>query len=127
MTKVIDWDQEFSIFVSLALIKLKQDIVLPKFIEYFLQSEVVWQQLRRRSKQGTVTNLHLVEIKELICGVPSIDEQEKIINKVNSIERKIENEKDKLIKLKDLKKGLMQQLLTGKVRVPFDEKEEVPS
>lgn len=127
LTKVIDWDQEFSIFVSLALIKLKQDIVLPKFIEYFLQSEVVWQQLRRRSKQGTVTNLHLVEIKELICGVPSIDEQEKIINKVNSIERKIENEKDKLIKLKDLKKGLMQQLLTGKVRVPFDEKEEVPS
>lgn len=106
MTKVIDWDQEFSIFVSLALIKLKQDIVLPKFIEYFLQSEVVWQQLRRRSKQGTVTNLHLVEIKELICGVPSIDEQEKIINKVNSIERKIENEKDKLIKLKDLKKAL---------------------
>lgn len=101
--------------------------MLPKFIEYFLQSEVVWQQLRRRSKQGTVTNLHLVEIKELICGVPSIDEQEKIINKVNSIERKIENEKDKLIKLKDLKKGLMQQLLTGKVRVPFDEKEEVPS
>lgn len=71
--------------------------------------------------------MHLVEIKELICGVPSIDEQEKIINKVNSIERKIENEKDKLIKLKDLKKGLMQQLLTGKVRVPFDEKEEVPS
>lgn len=101
--------------------------MLPKFIEYFLQSEVVWQQLRRRSKQGTVTNLHLVEIKELIYGVPSIDEQEKIINKVNSIERKIENEKDKLIKLKDLKKGLMQQLLTGKVRVPFDEKEEVPS
>lgn len=46
---------------------------------------------------------------------------------MNSIERKIENEKDKLIKLKDLKKGLMQQLLTGKVRVPFDEKEEVPS
>lgn len=83
--------------------------------------------ITQKVKTGTVTNLHLVEIKELICGVPSIDEQEKIINKVNSIERKIENEKDKLIKLKDLKKGLMQQLLTGKVRVPFDEKEEVPS
>ncbi|WP_200416177.1 restriction endonuclease subunit S [Virgibacillus salexigens] len=127
LTKVIDWEEEFSIFVSLALIKLDKSIVLPKFIEYFLQSEVVWKQLRKRSKQGTVTNLHLVEIKELICGVPSIDEQEKIIHHVDSIERKIINEQSKLKKLNEIKQGLMQQLLTGKVRVSINDSEEVPS
>lgn len=123
LTRVVNWDFEFSIFVSLALIKLKNEIVLPKYIEHFLKSEVVWTQLRNRAKKGTVTNLHLVEIKELICGIPPLDEQKEIISIVNSFEEKIILEHDNLSSLKKLKKGLMQQLLTGKVRVPVDENE----
>ncbi|MBY0144319.1 restriction endonuclease subunit S [Neobacillus niacini] len=127
ITKVIDWDQTFSIFVSLCLIKLKKDIVLPKYIEYFLQSEVAWKQIRLRSKQGTVTNLHLVEIKELLCGIPTIEEQIKIVEMINPINEKIKKETNKLKVLQNIKKGLLQDLFTGKIGVNVNEDEVVTS
>ena len=40
---------------------------------------------------------------------------------------KLQNENQKLINFKSLKKGLMQDLLTGKVRVKVDEEEVTTS
>lgn len=125
ITKLVDWDQEFSIFVSLCLIKVDTSILLPKFIEYFLQSEVSMNQIKLRSKKGTVTNLHLTEIKELICGIPNMIEQVQIVEILEGIDNKIEVERRKLSSVLKLKNSLMQSLLTGKVRVNTDQLEEV--
>ncbi|OOE03927.1 hypothetical protein BO219_06735 [Anoxybacillus kestanbolensis] len=121
LVKVINWDWEFSIFVSLCLIKVQKDKLLPEFLAYFLQSDIALKQFRLRSKQGTVTNLHLIEIRELLCGLPSIEEQYKIVQILNSISKKISKETKKLEILMTIKKGLMQALLTGKVRVKVDD------
>jgi restriction endonuclease S subunit len=121
ITKIVDWDEEFSIFVSLCLIKPKKDKVLSKYLMYFIQSEVAMKQFRLRSKQGTVTNLHLVEIRELICGIPSFKEQQSIVNIIDSVTDKLTIEKARLANLIKIKKGLMQDLLTGKVRVKVDD------
>lgn len=54
---------------------------------------------------------------------PSLDEQKKIAKVLNTAEDEIENLKRRLEKLKQEKRALMQQLLTGKRRVKVDEKE----
>lgn len=78
--KLVDWDWEFSIFVSLCLIKPKTEILETKFICYVLDSDIIIKQLRTRAKQMTVTNLHLEEINELKFPVPSKNEQTQIIS-----------------------------------------------
>jgi len=79
IAKLIDWDYEFSIFVSLALLKPKREIILPKYLEIFLNSEMAMSQAVAHSKSGTVTNLHLVEIKQMKIPLPTIDVQKKIV------------------------------------------------
>ena len=125
ITKVVDWDEEFSIFVSLCLIKVDTKQVIPEFLSYFIQSDIAVSQLKFRAKQGTVTNLHLEEIRELVCGLPSIEEQRKIVEIISSIESKIRNEQINLLTIRQMKRGLMQVLLSGKVRVKVDDQEEV--
>jgi type I restriction enzyme S subunit len=118
--KVVDWKWEFSIFVSLALIKPKKNIVYNKYLYYLLQSFLVSRQIMKRAKQGTVTNLHLEEIREFIIPLPKYEEQILIANALTAIDNKINKEEEYLEKLETIKKGLMQDLLTGKVRVKVE-------
>ncbi|EAY26248.1 restriction endonuclease subunit S [Microscilla marina] len=116
--KVVDWDWEFSIFVSLALIKPNHRLINVEYLLYFLKSELIKNQIIRQAKQGTVTNLHLEEIREFkIAQPPSIQEQNNIVEKLNNLEKQIESEQKSFQKLKTLKQALMQDLLTGKVSV----------
>ncbi len=72
--KVINWNWEFSIFVSLCLIRLQKNIN-PYYFAYYFGSDVVEQQLFESSKKTSVNNLHLVKIRELLISVPSVQEQ----------------------------------------------------
>ncbi len=122
--KIVEWDWTFSIFVSLALIRPKHGHIDTRFLYYILLSNIVWEQIRRRSKQGTVTNLHLEEIRELVVPLPEAAEQERITVRMDAINSMIRSEESFLTKLTLRKTGLMQDLLTGKVRVKVDETKE---
>lgn len=118
ISKIVNWDWDFSIFVSLALLKLyDKNIIQVEYLNLFLQSPLVAKQIKDRAKQGTVTNLHLEEIRMFDVIVPSIEEQLEIKNIIGAIEFQIKNVKQKLSQTQSLKKSLMQDLLTGKVRV----------
>ena len=60
IAKVVDWEGDFSIFVSLALIKPRRELVDSRYLECFLNTDTAYTQATSRSKSGTVTNLHLV-------------------------------------------------------------------
>jgi len=53
----------------------------------------------------------------IVVSIPSVDEQKKIAVVLNGIDKEIELLGKKLEYLKTQKKGLMQKLLTGKIRV----------
>ncbi|MEM4056660.1 MAG: restriction endonuclease subunit S [Thermoplasmatales archaeon] len=59
----------------------------------------------------------------LLLPVPLLPEQQKIAEILTTADRKIELLKEKRQKAESLKKGLMQVLLTGQVRVKVDKKE----
>ena len=77
--KIIDWDNDFSIFVSLALLSPKKEIILSDFLESFLRTPFALRQALSHTKTGTVSNLHLVEIRKVKLPVPDIHIQEQWI------------------------------------------------
>jgi type I restriction enzyme S subunit len=72
--RFIDWDEEFSIFVSLCLIKPSK-LLSGRYLTAYLKTQSAQRQLRQHSKTGTVTNLHLREIRELLIPIPPLDAQ----------------------------------------------------
>jgi type I restriction enzyme M protein len=84
IAKLIDWDWEFSIFVSLALIKPKHDLLDPHYLECFLNSDTAYAQATARSKSGTVTNLHLVDIKTIKIPLPPLATQQVIVAEIEA-------------------------------------------
>jgi type I restriction enzyme, S subunit len=115
--KIVDWDWDFSVFVSLCLIKPAHEKINNQYLGLILTSDVVWTQIRKRVKQGTVTNLHLEEIREFQIPLPNSEEQTEIVIRSKALQNRIDNEKESLDKYRLIKKGLMQDLLTGKVSV----------
>lgn len=81
----IDTDKEFSIFVSVALLKIIRDKVHPKFIENLINSPLV----RKYSKDGTEgvgnKNLVLRKIREYIIPLPPLEEQKRIVEKIDQL------------------------------------------
>ncbi|MEK7990425.1 MAG: restriction endonuclease subunit S, partial [Thiotrichaceae bacterium] len=100
ITKVIDWDWEFSTFVSLCLLKFKER-VHSKYFSYFFDSNVVSQQIAESSKTTSVTNLHLDKIKELLITLPPKQEQTTIVNyldrKTQQIDQLIEQKQQLVV------------------------------
>jgi type I restriction enzyme S subunit len=66
ITKLVNWEKEFSIFVSLCLIKPNHSIINNEFLSRVLKSDLCLNQMGLRSKQGTVTNLYLEEYRYLL-------------------------------------------------------------
>lgn len=60
------------------------------------------------------------EVKNLKINIPSYSEQQKIASVLSSADQEINSLQNQLGKLKEQKKGLMQKLLTGEVRVKID-------
>lgn len=110
ITKVVDWDDEFSIFVSLCLLKPKSH-VLPQYLAEVLRSGFAQKQFARRSKQGTVNNLHLVEIRGCKVPIPGLQKQEQFVVACKSFDNALAAAVTRLESLKQLKGNLMASFL----------------
>jgi len=116
---VVEDISDFSIFVSLALIKPIRKIVDHYFLSNFLNSYLGKKQANMRIKGMAVPDLHLNEIRSFKIFLPSMTEQKQIASILSKIDSKIKKQKLYKVNLELLKKGLMQKLLTGKIRVKF--------
>ena len=67
-----------------------------------------------------VSNLNVGIVKEFRLPIPPLNEQEKIADILTSLDDQIEAVELKLVQLESLKKSLMGDLLTGRVRVSVD-------
>lgn len=89
--KAIDVDREFSIFVSLALLKVNKKRLLPIFTEYMLNSS----RLKEYSAAGTRgvgnKNLVLKFIREFPMPAPPLSEQNRLVTYLEDLKSKIES------------------------------------
>jgi type I restriction enzyme, S subunit len=89
-----------------------------KYLRNFFEGLPFQNQLRRIMGQTTRNQVPISAQKELLILYPiSINEQTEISSALSSLLKKVSKTQYKLNKIKSLKKSLMQDLLTGKVRV----------
>jgi type I restriction enzyme S subunit len=90
---------------------------MPAFLIYFLRSNRVRERLISGAGQVAITNISQTTLENLDIVVPSLNEQRQIAEMLSCVDGEIERESGYKERLELLKKGLMQVLLTGRVRV----------
>jgi type I restriction enzyme S subunit len=95
------------------------------FFYYFLSSRLFLDVIYSYGSGSKQANLSGKQIESVLMPLPPIQEQKRIGSVIRSIALKLDNEKAKCYQLQRLKKGLMQVLLTGKIRVKVDDQEAV--
>ncbi|MEB3192542.1 MAG: restriction endonuclease subunit S [Snowella sp.] len=93
------------------------DILLSDYLVWYVNSQIGERELNRIMVGGGKENLNVGQFTHFRISVPLIKEQFKIIQLLQNVENQLSGEITSLDKLRSLKTGLMQELLTGKKRV----------
>ena len=97
----------------------KKDKVTPEYFRHVILTKWFVHQLKLISPGGAGRNrvMSKKDFLNLAVNIPSLPEQQKIAAVLNSIDHEINLLDNQLTALKEQKKGLMQKLLTGMIRV----------
>ena len=87
------------------------------FLNHLVQSEIFADATLRDAIGGAQPNISSSQVESVIYAFPTLSEQKVIASILNSVDHKIDVQNAKLNQTQSLKKSLMQDLLTGKVRV----------
>ena len=120
---IIDTDKEFSIFVSLALIKFFPSYIDSKFLIYLIKSPLIQEQVKRDTRGVGNKNWVLTAIANTLLAIPPLAEQQRIVSKIEDImpiAEKYDRSQDALDKLNaeifdKLKKSVLQEAIQGKL------------
>ena len=131
---IIDTDKEFSIFVSLALIKFFPNHIDSKFLIHLINSPLVQEQVKRDTRGVGNKNWVLTAISNTLLAIPPLVEQKRIVSKIEEImpiADKYEKSQEALDRLNTeiydkLKKSVLQEAIKGKL-VPQDTNDEPSS
>jgi type I restriction enzyme S subunit len=115
---VVEVDFEFSVYVSLTLIKLKQSLD-SDFLKHLLNSAPY----KFRAKDqvylgGGVGNLNVDVVRKYPIVLPRLPEQRAIATALSDLDALLAKLDALIAKKRDLKVATMQQLLTGQTRLP---------
>lgn len=115
--KLIDWDVNASFYVSLALLKIKEEFSA-NFIYHYSKSSAFKKEVELNSLQTAIPKkINLGPISSVKIQLPDFQEQNRIGSILTDLETEIEILESKLEKFKLIKSGMMQNLLTGKIRL----------
>ena len=87
------------------------------FLYYILGYDTTLAQYKSMAAGSGVLNLNKEIVKEVLLKIPPINEQKAIASILVNADKEIELANEKLVRLQEEKRGLMQVLLTGKKRI----------
>lgn len=104
----------------MVLLRPNKKSIIPSFFSSYLTSETASKLIYDLSIGTTVTRINIEDIRRIPCVVPPLEEQHQISEALSSVQQLLDKKSEKLFSLQNTKKALMQDLLTGKVRVTID-------
>ena len=104
---------------SVAVLRPNENI-LPKFLLYLLAAPSYQREMLDKAGGSAIKHIYITVVDKMKIAVPNIKEQQKIIKVIDAIFEKLSLSETKLSDYLNIKKALMQDLLTGKVRVKVD-------
>jgi type I restriction enzyme, S subunit len=90
------------------------------YFKYFMMTALFKKQIRRQITGSAQLNFGPTHLNLTLLVLPSIEEQEKIASVLSAADTEISTLEKQLAAYKQQKRGLMQQLLTGKKRLYQD-------
>lgn len=112
-----NYNQEYTFQRSVAILR-PSEFILPEFLHAQIQSTSFQNELKKRQSVSAQPGVYLEDLGSVPCVVPPIKEQKKIAEILGTWDRAIEELTDLIVEKKELKRGLMQRLLTGTQRLP---------
>lgn len=117
VAKVVDTDREFSLFVSVALLKPKLELIDAKYFEYALNAPESYAQAQSLTRGVANRNLVLKDIKSITFNLAPINEQKRIVEKLDALLTRIDTAIEHLQESVTLKNNLLQSALDGQFAV----------
>jgi type I restriction enzyme S subunit len=102
---------------ALIVTRLKKNKANPYFLSYYINSEIGQARLRGLVVGSTIVHINTKDLKKFIVLLPTLPEQKKIAQILSTWDQAITATERLLESSQQRKKGLMQQLLTGKKRL----------
>jgi len=91
--------------------------ISPLFLRFCFELEFLKRYIDLHTIGQAVKGINLKDLRKMPIPKPILNESDIIAQKINSIQNIIDSLNSNLLKLQSLKTGLMQDLLSGKVRV----------
>jgi type I restriction enzyme S subunit len=91
--------------------------ISPLYLLYSLFSSSVIEQCNKIMVSGQYPALNTSQVEKIKIPIPSLAEQQKIAEILSTVDKRIESLRNRKKKLERVKKGLMEDLLTGRKRV----------
>ena len=98
----------------------------PIFLGTLLNMPFVQKQKSERGQGDAVVHIHADSLSEIIISMPEKNEQEAIATVIKDFNDEIEQLEKKLAKYQQIKQGMMQELLTGRIRLVDTDGKEQP-
>lgn len=102
------------------LLRCKDETYINKYMFHLLNASIFKVYLYKTLGGSTIKHLYQREFEKFPVPLPQHSEQKEIIKRMDSIDESIRIETIELKKYQQIKEGLMQDLLTGKVQVQTD-------
>ncbi len=83
----VDTDEPFSLVRSVALLKLKHDLINSKFLEYFLRTPALHAKMQQRANASSQANLFQNQIRELPAFIPPLTLQQEFAHRIEAVEK----------------------------------------
>ncbi|HEX2753040.1 MAG TPA: restriction endonuclease subunit S [Alphaproteobacteria bacterium] len=108
----------------ISLVSLNPKRVHAGFAAYFLSAPFMQRHIQKLNDGGAKAGLNLPTIRRLPIPLPDMNEQTHIFQTLKETDDYLLESKEQMLTLQNLKKGLMSDLLTGRVRAKLDKKSE---
>lgn len=89
----------------------------PRFLGYVLNSPAIVRQKMTLATGTTIIHIHDKQLRMLITPHPDYEEQIAIADSLSEMELELDSLTTEITKLRDIKQGMMQELLTGRIRL----------
>ena len=118
LSSVLESDIDKAVFSGFVLrARQKKEVLKPSFMKYCFRTSSSRKQIQGTASYTTraLTNGKL--LSQMLVPTPTKPEQTAIATILADMDNEIQALKERLAKTRDIKQGMMQQLLTGKVRL----------
>ena len=124
---LVDTTNEFSLFVSVALLKFNQEMLSNEYLIYLINSPLVQKQVEKNTRGVGNKNWVMRDIANTLIVIPPLLEQKRIVSKLQEILPFVDNYAHAYSKVEELnnsfpellKKSILQEAVQGKL-VPQD-------